>query len=155
MSIVYKRAGLQDMALLTQTRLTVLRAANGLTDDADMTTVCELTREYYLKALVDGTHTAYIVFDGEKFIGAGGVSYYCVMPTYHNPDGRKAYIMNMYTSPEYRGRGIARETLRLLVKDARERGVTFISLETTGMGRPLYERFGFTAMKNEMQLTDG
>ena len=31
--------------------------------------------------------------DGEKFIGAGGVSYYRVMPTYHNQTGEKAYIM--------------------------------------------------------------
>ncbi len=28
-------------------------------------------------------------------IGAGGISYYRVMPTYHNPSGNKAYIMNM------------------------------------------------------------
>ncbi len=35
------------------------------------------------------------------FIGAGGVSYYRVMPTYHNTSGEKAYIMNMYTSSDY------------------------------------------------------
>ena len=40
---------------------------------------------------------------------------YHAMPTYHNPSGRKAYIMNMYTAPEYRKQGITYRTLYLLV----------------------------------------
>ncbi len=36
-------------------------------------------------------------------IGAGGISYYRVMPTYHNPSGNKAYIMNMYVLLRERG----------------------------------------------------
>lgn len=74
------------------------------------------------------------------------------MPTYHNPSGRKAYIMNMYTRPEYRRRGIAYHTLDLLVKEIRRRGITSISLEATDMGRPLYEKYGFLPMEHEMEL---
>ena len=74
------------------------------------------------------------------------------MPTYHNPTGKKAYIMNMYTNPEYRRRGIAYHTLDLLIKDAREQGISQIALEATDMGRPLYERYGFVKMENEMEL---
>lgn len=65
-----------------------------------------------------------MVYDNEKFIGAGGMSFYRVMPTYHNPIGKKAYIMNMYMSPEYRRQGIAFHRLDLLVKDAMEQGVS-------------------------------
>ena len=96
-----------------------------------------------MRALTDGSHTAYLVFDGAIFVGSGGVSYFQVMPTYHNPSGCKAYIMNMYTKPEYRRKGIANNTLKLLVEDARCRGINAISLEATRMGRPLYEKFGF------------
>ena len=46
---------------------------------------------------------------------------------------------NMYTAPAYRRQGIAFHTLDLLVKDAREQGVSQIALEATEMGRPLYE----------------
>ena len=76
------------------------------------------------------------------------------MPTYHNPSGNKAYIMNMYTNPEYRRQGIAFETLRLLVEDAKSRGVNAISLEATDMGRPLYEKYGFIKMNDEMELPE-
>lgn len=93
-----------------------------------------------------------LVYDNENFIGAGGVSFYKVMPTYHNPTGKKAYIMNMYTVPEYRRQRIAFHTLDLLVKDAREQGMTQIALEATDMGRPLYEKYGFVKMEDEMEL---
>ena len=85
-----------------------------------------------------GKHIAYLVYDNETFIGAGGVSFYQVMPTYHNPTGKKAYIMNMYTAPEYRRQGIAFHTLELLVNEVKKRGITRISLEATAMGRALY-----------------
>ena len=107
---------------------------------------------YYRRALETGEHIAYLVYDNGAFVGAGGVSFYQVMPTYHNPTGKKAYIMNMYAAPEYRRQGIAIHTLDLLVKDAKEQGVLQIALEATYMGRPLYERYGFAKMEDEMEL---
>ena len=81
-----------------------------------------------------------------------GASFYQVMPTYHNPTGKKAYIIYIYTSPEYRKQGIAINTLDLLVKDAKEQGVLQIALEASDMGRPLYERYGFVKLEDEMEL---
>lgn len=153
MNLVYKKATIEDIDLLTKTRIEVLRAANNLRSDIDMDEVERKSYEYYREAFQSDTHTAYIVFDDDKFVGAGGVSYYQVMPTYHNPSGKKAYIMNMYTKPSYRRNGVAIRMLALLVEDAKKRGITSISLEATEMGKPLYEKFGFVQMKNEMEYT--
>lgn len=154
LNIIYKKATIDDIVLLTKTRIEVLRAANNLTSDIDMDEVERKTYEYYKEAFQNDTHTAYIVFEDNKFVGAGGVSYYQVMPTYHNPSGKKAYIMNMYTEPLYRRNGIAIRTLALLVEDAKKRGITSISLEATEMGMSLYEKFGFVQMKNEMEYIE-
>ena len=154
MNLIHKKAIIEDIGLLTKSRIEVLKAANKLADDVDMTEVEAQSQDYYKKALSDGTHTAYLVFDGEQFIGSGGISYYRVMPTYHNPSGNKAYIMNMYTNPDYRRLGIAMKTLELLVADAKEKGIKSISLEATDMGRPLYEKFGFVKMNDEMELPE-
>ena len=123
-----------------------------LSNDVDMSLVEKESYEYYKSALETGEHIAYLVYDNETFIGAGGVSFYKVMPTYHNPTGKKAYIMNMYTASEYRRQGIAFHTLDLLVKDAKEQDMLQIALEATDMGRPLYERYGFVKMEDEMEL---
>lgn len=148
----YKKAAAEDIDELVRTRIIVLRAANKLTDDVDMPIVEQESFAYYKRALATSEHIAYLVYDNGIFIGAGGVSFYQVMPTYHNPTGKKAYIMNMYTAPEYRRQGIALHTLDLLVKNAKEQGVSQIALEATDMGRPLYEKYGFVKMEHEMVL---
>lgn len=145
----YKRATMEDIDELVRTRIIVLRAANKLSDDEDMSVVEEESKAYYRRALETGEHIAYLVYDNGAFVGAGGVSFYQVMPTYHNPTGKKAYIMNMYTAPEYRRQGIAFHTLDLLINDAKKQGVLQIALEATDMGRPLYERYGFVKMEDK------
>ncbi|MBD5469626.1 MAG: GNAT family N-acetyltransferase [Lachnospiraceae bacterium] len=154
MNLTYKKATIEDIDLLTETRIIILRAANQLSDDTDMSEVKKQSYDYYKKSLCDGTHIAYLIFDKDRFAGSGGVSFFQVMPTYHNPSGKKAYIMNMYTNPEYRRMGIAYQTLDMLVKDTKSMGITAISLEATAMGRPLYEKYGFVKMNDEMELPE-
>ncbi|MEL7601982.1 MAG: GNAT family N-acetyltransferase [Bacillota bacterium] len=152
MELVYKKATLDDLDALVKMRIKVLRTANGLSDLVDMSQVESESRYYYQRGLQEGGHVAYLVYDRDAVIGAGGVSFYQVMPTYCNPSGKKAYLMNLYTEPDYRRKGIAWQTLDLLVHEARERGVDFITLDTTKMGRPLYEKYGFISMQDEMIL---
>lgn len=152
MSIEYTIATPDMLDLLVSTRIEVLRAANRLDDSADMSRVTAQSRAYYREALSDGSHTGILAFDGDRFAGAGGVSYYRVMPTFHNPSGRCAYIMNMYVRPDYRRRGIATAILDLLVTEAREKGTGRIALEATEAGRPLYEKYGFVPALSEMAL---
>ncbi len=154
MNLTYKRATLEDIDILVKTRIEVLRAANKLCIDTDMSEVERQSYDYYQKALCDGSHIAYLVFYESHCIGTGGVSFFQVMPTYHNPSGNKAYIMNMYTNPKFRRKGIAYQTLDILIKDIKSKGISSISLEATDMGRPLYEKYGFIKMNNEMELLE-
>lgn len=152
-NLTYKAATLDDLQILIETRINVLIVANKLDDSADMSEVRKHTEEYYKDALADGSHFAVLVYDeNQSVVGTGGISYYQVMPTYCNPDGRKAYIMNMYTAPEYRRQGIAMKTLDILVRDAVKKGIKHITLEATEMGRSLYEKYGFVVMDDEMIL---
>ena len=152
MNLMYIKATGDDVELLAKTRVKVLRAANGMDDTVDMSAVEAHARAYYREALADGTHIAFLVFDGDSPIGAGGACFFKVLPTYYNPTGQKVYIMNMYTDPAYRRHGVAHHTLDLLVKEAQSRGITHITLEATDMGRPLYKKYGFSEMRDEMQL---
>lgn len=152
MNITYKQANLDDIELLVKSRIMVLREANHLDDSADMSEVKAQSYDYCRKAILNGECIVYLVFDDDKLVGCGGVSFFRVMPTCHNPTGKKAYLMNIYTSPEYRRKGIAYKTLDLLIKATREKGINHIILEATAMGRPMYEKYGFTKMNDEMEL---
>ena len=60
---VYKRATMEDIDELVRTRIIVLRAANKLPDDEDMSVVEEESYAYYRRALETGEHIAYLVYD--------------------------------------------------------------------------------------------
>lgn len=100
-AFIYKRATVEDIDELVRTRVIVLRAANKLSDDEDMSIVEQESYAYYKRALETGEHIAYLVYDADKFIGAGGVSFYQVMPTYHNTTGKKAYIIGTCFAEPY------------------------------------------------------
>lgn len=142
---------LSDLEVLISTRIEVLRAANKLDDTVDMSKVAAESRTYYLESLENGSHVAYLVYDGQQVVGAGGISFYKVMPTFHNPSGVKGYIMNMYTRPDYRRKGIAFKTLDLLMKEAKNQGIYLVTLEATDAGRLLYQKYGFVQMDAEME----
>lgn len=52
----YKRATMEDIDELVRTRIIVLRAANKLSDDEDMSVVEEESKAYYRRALETGEH---------------------------------------------------------------------------------------------------
>ena len=70
----YRRATIEDIDELVRTRIIVLRAANKLSDNADMSMVEQESDTYYRRALESGEHIAWLVYDNETFIGAGGVT---------------------------------------------------------------------------------
>ena len=76
MNLTYKRATLEDIDILVKTRIEVLKAANKLCVDTDMGEVERQSYSYYQKALCDGSHIAYLVFNGSCCIGTGGVSFF-------------------------------------------------------------------------------
>ena len=154
MNLEYRLATITDLNKLVKTRIHVLRAANQLPDTIDMSNLAIHSRKYYEQSFNDGSHIAYLVYDDKIVVGSDGVSFFQVLPTFHNPSGKKAYIMNMYTVPEYRRKGIGWSVLDLLVKASRFKGITFIALEATKMGKPLYEKYGFNMLGDEMYLPE-
>lgn len=148
----FRKATLDDIPRLVQYRLSLLRSAIGEGEPTKWEFVEEQIFQYYQNALSDESHIAYLAFLENRCVGTGGVCFYQILPTYYKPTGKKAYIINMYTEPAHRRKGIARQLLDLLVNEALSRGATYISLEATDMGRPLYEKYGFATLHSEMQF---
>lgn len=146
-------AGTQRIEELVSLRLTVLRAANLLPEDQPLPELLRSTRKFYAEALPSGSHVILLAEANGEVLGCGAVSFYAVAPTCDNPDGRRAYIMNMYTRPDMRRRGIAAHVLSELLERVRQRGVRVVTLEATDAGRPLYQSAGFRQMNHEMELT--
>lgn len=91
--------------------------------------------------------------DAERIAGVGTVDYHDELPMGSNPTGRCAFLMNVYTAPEYRRQGVAARVVRACIEDARARGAGSLLLESTQMGEPLYRSLGFAPAKGYMRLS--
>ena len=149
--IRYRRAGCEDVSLLVELRKTVLIAANSLVEDTDLSHIDAACEAYF----ADGEkHTTFLALDGDKVVGVGSVDYHTEMPTVSNPTGKCAFLMNIYTVPEYRHQGIATHIVEQLIEDARAKGTGSVMLEATAAGASLYRRLGFEDVQGYMRLRD-
>ncbi len=101
----------------------------------------------------NGDQTTVLAFDRETPIGCATICYIALMPTVDHPSGKRAHIMNVYVREKYRRRGIAREMLSFILDEARRRGVSYVSIDATENGRPLYKALGFGENHENMGVT--
>lgn len=64
---------------------------------------------------------------------------------------RRGNILNVYTEPEFRRRGLARRLTKAALDWCRANGVDYVILHASEEGRPVYESLGFQP-SNEMRL---
>ena len=111
----------------------------------------ELAR-YFEEWLNTDLFVEYVKEENGKLIASGAVIFFPFPPTFTNPKGVRGYITNMYTDPLYRGQGIASEILKLLIEEAKSRGVSRLFLSASDYGRPVYEKQGFEPSGSWMEL---
>lgn len=148
--IEYVTATKNDMELLMQSRLEMLKDVNKLSGEYEFSKELIANSGAYFGG---GDQTTVLALDRERrVVGCATICYIEMMPTFSHPTGKRAHLMNVYTKPEYRRRGIAQHMLRLLIREAKEKGVTEISLDATPSGRPLYKKCGFAESEECMVL---
>ena len=147
--IIYRKTTKADMEILMKLRLKMLREVNGLSGEYEYDENFIFESRRYFES---GEQTTVIASDGETLVGCASLSYTWIMPTFSHPTGNRAHLMNVYTRADYRRRGISKKMVEILIDEAKENGVTEISLDATEMGRPLYESLGFKASDSCMVM---
>jgi len=100
-------------------------------------------KSFFEKTMEEGSLIEYVAFEDDSIVATGGVLFYNLPPSYSNTSGRIAYITNMYTKDEFRGRGIATVLLNILVDEVKKSGCEVIKLQASVHGKPVYKKFGF------------
>ncbi len=143
MDIAVKKAALTELPVIMEWRMRVLKEVFHLPENADMSALYAENESYYREHLRNDTHTACFAYLEETIVGCGGICYQAEMPSPDNPSGRCGYLMNIFTLPEYRGKGAGKAIVAFLEADARQRGIGKLSLESSDIGESLYRSMGF------------
>lgn len=146
MAISYRRLTEKELDCFINMRINQLRE-EGAKEEIDLTPAL---KDYYARHMQDGTFVSWLAFDGDKMIGTSGMSFVEKPPYFGCPSGKVGLLSSMFTNPEYRRQGIARELLSRVVNDAREYGCGTVQITASDMGVKLYTDFGFVHNNNFM-----
>ena len=124
MAIEYKMLTEKELNTFINMRINQLRE-EGAKEEIDLVPALE---DYYTRHMTDGTFVSWLALDGK--IGL---------------------LSSMFTEPQYRRKGIAKELLSRVVNEAREYGCGVIQITASDMGVKLYTDFGFVHNGNFMQ----
>ena len=146
MEIVYKKLTEDELDIFINMRIQQLRE-EGATEEIDLVPPL---KEYYNKHMTDGTFISWLALDGDTIIGTSGMSFIERPPIFGDPSGKMGILSSMFTNPNYRRKGIARELLARVVNEAKEYGCGSVQITASDMGVKLYSAFGFKQNENYM-----
>ena len=147
MEIEYQRLTEKELDNFIDMRIHQLRE-EGAKEDIDLVPAL---KDYYQRHMAEGTFVSWIALDGNTMIGTSGMSFVEKPPYFGCPSGKIGLLSSMYTDPDYRRKGIAKELLSRVIKDAKEYGCGTIQITASEMGVKLYTDFGFVHNENFMQ----
>jgi GNAT superfamily N-acetyltransferase len=139
-----------DVGLITEHRCRMF-AEMGLDDSERLREIAEAFVPWVTERLRDGRYLGWLVETEGAVVGGGGMWLMDFPPHWHDPQPLRAYLLNFYVVPEFRGQGLAYRLLRTAVEEARQRGIRVVALHASNAGRPIYEKFGFKGT-SEMML---
>jgi GNAT superfamily N-acetyltransferase len=157
-----RRATPDDAPLITAQRHQMF-ADNELTTEARYNEMDRSFEPWVRERLADGRYIGLFLEEAAgaeetptipanpTILAACGIFFADFPPHYLDPNPLRAYLLNFYTSPEARGRGLATQLLQQAVDLCKEKNVHVITLHASKFGKPIYEKFGFIP-NNEMIL---
>ena len=147
MKIQYQKLTKKELDAFMNIRINQLRE-EGAKENIDLKPALA---DYYDRHMKDGTFVSWIALDGDKIIGTSGMSFIEKPPYFGCPNGKIGLLSSMYTAKEYRRKGIAKELLTRVMREAEEYGCGVVQITASDMGVLLYSDFGFQKNGNFMQ----
>lgn len=142
--IIIRRVEENDIPLMTTARINYLTEMQGERSE-DYLQELRHNLEYFFKETIQkGSFFALQAeYEGE-IVSYGGMILKKIPGDLNQSSYLEGEILNMYTLPEYRRKGISSMILKQLLTEAKKMGVSKVALHCSKDGEPLYRKFGFS-----------
>lgn len=135
-------------------RIALLEELGEVPKGIDIARLKSATRQYYLSH-INKDLVSWGIFQDEKLVAIGSLCLFTRIPYEENLTGLEGYILNIYTSLQFRKRGFASQILDNIIIYSRKNGIKRLWLNSSEQGKKLYIKHGFTKKENEMELFPG
>ncbi len=150
--IEYKKATLKNINELITLRIKFLKEVQKTDDDKNDKILFDSLKKYFNNKMKKNEFISWLAFKNDIIVATSGICFYQIPPSLKNISGKIAYIMNMYTKPEFRKQGIATNLFIKMMDEAKKVGIKKLVLHATEDGKKIYLKHGFKEEHKEMIL---
>ena len=112
----------------------------------------ELATKQYFLSHINKDLISWGIFQKEKLVAIGSLCLFTRILYKENLSGLEGYILNIYTSPQFRKCGYANQILDIIIEYSQKNNIRRLWLDYSKQGKSLYTKKGFTKKDNEMEL---
>ena len=145
-----RAATIDDVDTIVDHRASMFRDM-GHRDEAAIAAMSAALGPWLRRKMESGEYLAWFAIEDGRIVAGAGLWLMDWIPHMIGPGAPRANILNVYTHPDYRRRGLARLLVEISMNWCREHGIRAIILHASPEGRPLYEKLGFRPT-NEMRV---
>ena len=131
----------EDITNISQFRVFSLVSEHGL--PLDEASFVEQNTAEYLKNELGKTCFISLAEDDQEIVSIAFLCIFYRLPSNKHPTGKYAQLYGVFTSPDYRGNGYAKDCVSLLLKQAESLDIDAVALNSTEAAQNMYERLGF------------
>ena len=151
MNILFGEASKDDIKELVRLRIAYMIDDFGGVSDHERECMEKQLPDYFNRKLGNEL-IAFIAKDDNQIVS---VAYLHIIEMPANSillNGLYGEVLNVYTEPEYRGKGLCTQLIKNLIEYGKKRGLGRVDLSATKEGYPIYKKVGF--VDKEHRYTD-
>lgn len=151
MNIIFDEASKDDIKELVRLRIAYMIDDFGGVSDHERECMEKQLPDYFNRKLGNEL-IAFIAKDDNRIVA---VAYLHIIEMPANSillNGLYGEVLNVYTEPEYRGKGLCTQLIKNLIEYGKKRGLGRVDLSATKEGYPIYKKVGF--FDKEHRYTD-
>jgi GNAT superfamily N-acetyltransferase len=148
--ISLRRATIQDAATIANHRRLMFRDM-GYSDEARLDSMMAKFLPWVEAKIACDEYLAWLAVQENEVVAGAGLWLMDWPPHMVGSSRRRGNVLNVYTEPQFRRRGLARRLIEAALEWCRENKIDVVILHASPEGRALYESLGFQA-SNEMRI---
>lgn len=133
-----------EIGLLSHYRMAYLAEMQGERSEEYQEKLKSELNRYFTEAMAENRFFAFLAELNGEILSFGGMVIKKIPGDFNQSSYLEGDILNMYTVPFARRKGISAMILKKLLEEARHLGMTKVSLHTSKDGEKLYRKFGFS-----------
>jgi len=155
MEIELRKVGIEHLEILVDLRIEFIKDIHPEIDFKLLEKIQKVTLSYFNDLLNNNSYIGFIGINnnGEIICTAGLLIYF--LPPLNNEKNRKiGHMLNFYTKPAYRKKGIGLKLMNYIKDTAVDEKIDRLVLNSTKMGFSMYKKAGFIEPEDKAMIID-